>query len=60
ADLVVFDPEASAVVDATRLAHRHPITPYAGRALDGVVHATYLRGQRADGDRPPRGQLLTR
>jgi allantoinase len=60
ADLVVFDPESCAVVDAARLAHRHPLTPYAGRTLDGVVLATYLRGQRADGDRVTRGALLTR
>ncbi len=60
ADLVVFDPEVSFVVDPATLAHRHPLTPYAGRWLDGVVRATYLRGQRADGDRPPRGRLLRR
>jgi allantoinase len=60
ADLVVFDPEGSAVVDAAGLAHRHPLTPYAGRTLDGVVLATYLRGQRIDGGRRPRGQLLAR
>ena len=60
ADLVVLDPEGSAVVYAAMLAHRHPLTPYAGRTLDGVVHAVYLRGQRIDGDRPARGQLLAR
>jgi allantoinase len=60
ADLVVFDPEASFVVDPTSLRHRHPLTPYAGRMLDGVVLATYLRGVRADGDRPARGHLLSR
>jgi len=60
ADLVVFDPESSAVVDVATLAHRHPLSPYAGRTLDGVVHATYLRGQRVDGGRPPRGLLLAR
>jgi allantoinase len=60
ADLVVFDPESSSVVEAATLAHRHPLTPYAGRTLDGAVLATYLRGRRVDGDRPARGQLLTR
>jgi allantoinase len=60
ADLVVFDPEASFVVDPTSLRHRHPLTPYAGRILDGVVLATYLRGVRADGDRSARGRLLSR
>ncbi len=60
ADLTVIDPEGSFVVDPARLAHRHPLTPYAGRTLDGVVRATYLRGRRADGDRPPHGRLLSR
>ncbi|ONH34769.1 allantoinase AllB [Protofrankia sp. BMG5.30] len=60
ADLAVIDPEGSFVVDPARLAHRHPLTPYAGRTLDGVVRATYLRGRRADGDRPPHGRLLSR
>ncbi|MCA9790400.1 MAG: allantoinase AllB [Candidatus Eremiobacteraeota bacterium] len=44
ADLVVWDPNASFVVD--RLEHRHALTPYQGRTLRGVVEATYLRGQR--------------
>ncbi len=60
ADLVVFDPDASFLVEPAMLRHRHPLTPYAGRSLDGVVRATYLRGVRADGDRPPRGRLLAR
>jgi allantoinase len=45
ADLVVFDPDAEWVVDARRLAHRHPVTPYAGARLTGQVVATYLRGE---------------
>jgi allantoinase len=60
ADLVVFDPEASFLVDPAALEHRHPITPYAGRRLYGVVRATYLRGERVDGRRAPRGRLLAR
>ncbi|OAA26217.1 allantoinase [Frankia sp. EI5c] len=60
ADLVVLDPDLSFVVEPALLRHRHPLTPYAGRTLDGVVLATYLRGHRADGDRPVRGRLLTR
>ncbi|MGH6656340.1 MAG: allantoinase AllB, partial [Actinocrinis sp.] len=43
ADLVVFDPDASFTVDAAKLAHRHPVTPYHGVTLTGVVKATYLR-----------------
>jgi allantoinase len=45
ADLVVWDPEASFVVDAGALFHRHPTTPYHGRELHGVVERTYLRGR---------------
>ncbi|HUF14214.1 MAG TPA: allantoinase AllB [Longimicrobiales bacterium] len=45
ADVVVFDPEAERTVDATRLHQRHPVTPYAGEKLRGVVEATYLRGE---------------
>jgi len=44
ADLVVWDPDASFVVDGQKLLHRHPITPYHGARLHGVVHATYVRG----------------
>ncbi|HET8525190.1 MAG TPA: allantoinase AllB, partial [Actinomycetota bacterium] len=44
ADLVVFDPDASAEVDPAELHHRNPVTPYAGRRLDGRVLATYVRG----------------
>jgi allantoinase len=45
ADLVVWDPESSFVVDRARLEHRHPVTPYAGRELFGRVRATYVSGQ---------------
>lgn len=51
ADLVIFDPDAEFEVDARALLHRHPITPYAGRRLRGVVEKTFLRGHLA-GDRP--------
>ncbi len=44
ADLVVFDPEAGWSVDAAALHHRHPISPYHGRAVTGAVRRTYLRG----------------
>ncbi|MBV9880182.1 MAG: allantoinase AllB [Gemmatirosa sp.] len=46
ADVVVWDPDASFVVDAASLHHRHPVTPYAGRTLFGVVRATYVGGVR--------------
>lgn len=46
ADLVVWDPEASFEVVAQSLHHRHPITPYAGQQLQGVVRQAFLRGRR--------------
>jgi allantoinase len=45
ADLVVFDPEAEFVVSQDRLYYRHPVSPYLGEKLRGVVNATYLRGR---------------
>lgn len=44
ADLVVWNPDASFEIDADRLHHRHPITPYDGVTLNGRVRTTYLRG----------------
>ncbi|GAA2562620.1 allantoinase AllB [Pseudonocardia hydrocarbonoxydans] len=60
ADLVVFAPDEPWVVDAHRLAHRNPVTPYDGRALTGVVRGTWLRGRRIDVTGPPAGRLLRR
>ena len=45
ADLVIFDPDREMIVDASRLYHRHPVTPYDGARLRGVVIATMLRGE---------------
>lgn len=60
ADLVAFDPDATFAVDPARLHHRHPLTPYAGRHLRGVVRGTWLRGEPFAADGPPRGRLLSR
>jgi allantoinase len=63
ADLVVFAPDESFTVDARRLHHRNPVTPYAGRELTGVVRSTWLRGapvEAADAAAAPRGRLLRR
>ena len=54
ADLVAFAPDERWTVGD--LEHRNPVTPYAGRALTGVVRRTWLRGQVADG--APIGRLL--
>jgi len=57
ADLVAFAPDESFTVDAARLHHRNPMTPYDGRPLIGVVRRTWLRGVDTSDGRP-RGRLL--
>lgn len=59
ADLAVFAPDATFTVDAAALEHRHPITPYDGRELTGVVRGTYLAGVEVNRS-IPRGRLLRR
>ncbi|MQA26346.1 MAG: allantoinase AllB [Micromonosporaceae bacterium] len=58
ADLVAFAPDDEFVVDPATLRHRHPVTPYAGKRLTGVVRRTWLRGRPVDDE--PAGQLLRR
>lgn len=62
ADLCVFAPDDSFVVDAASLHHKNAATPYDSRVLDGVVRRAWLRGERIDTDSEgdPRGLLLTR
>ena len=57
ADFAVFAPEAVFTVDAAALEHRHPVTPYDGRELRGVVRSTYLAGTPVDRERA-RGRML--
>jgi allantoinase len=54
ADLVIFDPDRKFVVAEDKLHYRHPVSPYLGEKLCGVVKATYLRGNPvfADGTFP--------
>lgn len=59
ADLVAFAPEQSWTVDPAKLRHRHPVTPYAGRSVKGMVREVWLRGEKILTG-PPRGQLLSR
>lgn len=60
ADLCVLAPDETFTVDPAVLHHRHPVTPYAGTTLRGVVRETWLRGTRIDLDGPPHGRLLRR
>lgn len=57
ADFAVFAPEASFTVDAAALEHRHPVTPYDGRELTGVVRTAYLAGAAIDRE-VAQGRLL--
>ncbi len=44
ADLVIWDPDQSFIVEPTVLEHRHPLTPWAGRQLRGRILHTLVRG----------------
>jgi allantoinase len=62
ADLVAFAPDEVSVVDARRLLHRHPVSPWHGRTLRGRVATTWLRGEPVwDGVQligPRRGRVI--
>ena len=45
ADLVIWDPDAEQTLEPAALLHRHPLTPYAGLRLRGVVLTTIVRGR---------------
>ncbi len=64
ADLVVFDDQAVWRVRGADLQHRHPLTPYEGRELRGVVEQVFLRGtlvyDRGRFPGPLRGRTLAR
>lgn len=60
ADLCVFAPDESWVVDPARLHHKNPVSAYAGRTLTGTVRRTWLRGVPIDLAAAPRGRLLRR
>jgi allantoinase len=49
ADLCVFDPDVTGVVDAQALHHRHPVSPYHGVALSGSVLQTWVGGRSVFG-----------
>lgn len=45
ADLVIWNPEESFVVEAQSLYHRHKVTPYDGVEMYGTVNQTLVRGR---------------
>lgn len=46
ADVVIWDPSKSFIVKGEKLQHRHKLTPYEGREVEGVVERTFLRGRQ--------------
>jgi allantoinase len=46
ADIVVFDPDDSFVVEPAMIHHRHKVTPHEGRQFQGLVCETYVRGNK--------------
>jgi allantoinase len=64
ADLVVWDPDVGFTVEPEGVRHRHALTPYRGRELQGVVETTLLRGavvyERGWFPAPPKGEPLRR
>jgi allantoinase len=58
ADLCAFAPDEEFEVEPARLRQRHPVTPYAGCRLTGVVRRTWLRGRQITDQ--PAGRLLSR
>jgi allantoinase len=58
ADLCVFAPDDSFVVEAGALEHRNAVSAYDGQRLTGVVRRTWLRGVPTAGE--PAGRLLSR
>ncbi|MGW8377054.1 allantoinase AllB [Streptomyces sp. ODS28] len=63
ADFAVLAPEETFTVDPAGLHHRNQVTAYAGLTLHGVVHSTWLRGERiADRGEPTQktGRLIER
>lgn len=57
AHLCVFDPDTWWTVRADELLHRHPVTPYEGDRLAGVVRQTWRDGRAVRAD--SRGELLS-
>ena len=55
ADLAVYDTGVDFRIEATRLAHRNPISAYDGLRYGGRVVRTVVRGNAVDVERPDHG-----
>ncbi|NCG19458.1 MAG: allantoinase AllB [Rhodobacterales bacterium] len=62
ADLIAWSPEETWTIAEGDIFHRHKVTPYLGRSVQGRVHRTWLRGERVwDGQHHgPSGKALAR
>ncbi|MBF4161229.1 allantoinase AllB [Nocardioides acrostichi] len=62
ADLAVYDTGVDFRIEATRLAHRNPISAYDGLRYGGRVTRSVVRGNAIDVERPDHdwGRMLTR
>jgi len=62
ADFAVYDTNVELRIEATRLAHRNPISAYDGLRYGGRVTRSVVRGNAIDVDRPDHtwGQMLER
>ena len=49
-DVVVFDPDAEWILDASKLASKSKNTPFDGARMEGRVIGTWVGGQRVFGD----------
>jgi allantoinase len=64
ADIVVWDPHNKFAVSPDAIEHKHKVTPYEGRQLQGVVERTYLQGRLVFSNgkvsSEPQGKILLR
>ena len=64
ADIVIWNPDATFIVDPEKLYQRHPQTPYESARLFGVVETTFVRGvkvfDRGVFSASPAGKFLDR
>lgn len=64
ADIVIWNPKQKFALAAEAIEHKHKVTPYEGRQLQGVVKRTYLQGRPIFDDgkvvEEPSGKILIR